>query len=626
MSLVKKSELFSSVQQSKRFAFSNKDYNRLNEKKILVDFDQGQGTFPQATILDLACQVVKPTLAFPDQDDYYGTRMWNQGCSEGLAKYHFLRFDEKMGLFVSLDECPSYLIQLLLQELSPRRLQLRLQSEPGDIIDRIDTFIILKQRIGSFDISAIVPNYLGLVSNCVIQRVSDAFMPSASSIVTFWFHGAKNQSLGPILTTLCYITNPHNTVIDIFSGSCAVAAKLSYYRPTIANDAEPFSAEVARALMSRFDVDMLDNVLNQLSVHFEKNKQSLLSILKPHVEKEEWLMWGSVTTNSLAEYQSLMDQYPIYSDDKPSWKLPENELISWKQACEDIETRRKERRHFPYCLLTYYFGNAYFGLRQAIELDSIRYSIDIFVDKHCAVEAKEELRSLLLAGLLSVASTMSSGPGHFAEYQRKFQRGNTRKIWAKRREKMAWNLFCERVRYFANERSPFLIKAYSEDWHGALKKCVSQPEGQKHSITTVYADPPMSDFQYSRFYHVLKTICKYDYPESEGRGLYRKDRFFSRFSSRSKACDEINDFVNAVSLSKMHLVLSYKPSGIIPLTTLYSIVNENYSDVLVLSYPVVYSSQGKRRKTTTKAASYEFLFIGRHLPNRAYRAANNRMK
>ena len=223
--------------------------------------------------------------------------------------------------------------------------------------------------------------------------------------------------------------------------------------------------------------------------------------------------------------------------------MPENNCVPWKSALQEIEKRRIEKNMFPYSLITYYFANAYFGIRQAIELDSIRYAIDQVIAEYGDDEKSRDLQSLLLVGLLSVASTISSAPGHFAQYKREFSVRKSRRIWTKRREKMPWAMFFDRVRYLINERPPLLIKACNGEWQEALKTCISKSQNRTSKITTVYADPPMSDFQYSRFYHVLNTICLYDYPKSLFKGLYRDDRFSSKFSLIGKACIEMENFI-----------------------------------------------------------------------------------
>lgn len=38
-------------------------------------------------------------------------------------------------------------------------------------------------------------------------------------------------------------------------------------------------------------------------------------------------------------------------------------------------------------------------------------------------------------------------------------------------------------------------------------------------VRLVYADPPYTSDQYSRYYHIYETLILYDYPAARGRGL-----------------------------------------------------------------------------------------------------------
>src|SRR5690606_8432952 len=57
----------------------------------------------------------------------------------------------------------------------------------------------------------------------------------------------------------------------------------------------------------------------------------------------------------------------------------------------------------------------------------------------------------------------------------------------------------------------------------------------------IYADPPYTDMQYSRYFHLLNTLVDYQYPEmtiyrgSLSKGLYTENRYQSPLSQKSKA-------------------------------------------------------------------------------------------
>ncbi|WP_239508159.1 DNA adenine methylase, partial [Proteus mirabilis] len=64
----------------------------------------------------------------------------------------------------------------------------------------------------------------------------------------------------------------------------------------------------------------------------------------------------------------------------------------------------------------------------------------------------------------------------------------------------------------------------------------------------VYADPPYTSVQYSRYYHVLNVLTDYDYPVCEGPGRcpVKGYRFSSRFEFKTGPAEkELGEFVGA---------------------------------------------------------------------------------
>src|SRR5262249_54233650 len=143
---------------------------------------------------------------------------------------------------------------------------------------------------------------------------------------------------------------------------------------------------------------------------------------------------------------------------------------------------------------------AIFGLLQSIEIDSLRYSIDEAV--RVGILTYDHSLWLLLA-ILQVASHLAASPGHFAEYL-KIRNGSTMKRIGKLRRRSAWTQFLKEV-----ER---LHPLGSAKWRTGNRVFCSDATtllAKLHSLRRppriVYADPPYSRAQYSRYYHVLET-------------------------------------------------------------------------------------------------------------------------
>lgn len=69
-------------------------------------------------------------------------------------------------------------------------------------------------------------------------------------------------------------------------------------------------------------------------------------------------------------------------------------------------------------------------------------------------------------------------------------------------------------------------------------------------VGLVYADPPYTDMQYSRYYHLLNVAARYDYPDltrsrnGYTKGLYTEGRYQSKLSQRSSAGESLERLIS----------------------------------------------------------------------------------
>ncbi len=77
---------------------------------------------------------------------------------------------------------------------------------------------------------------------------------------------------------------------------------------------------------------------------------------------------------------------------------------------------------------------------------------------------------------------------------------------------------------------------------------------KKISADVVYIDPPYNSRQYSRFYHVLETLTKWDKPKLFGIALKPEPENMSDYC-RSNAKDKLAELVK--DLDAKYLVVSY---------------------------------------------------------------------
>jgi adenine-specific DNA-methyltransferase len=112
----------------------------------------------------------------------------------------------------------------------------------------------------------------------------------------------------------------------------------------------------------------------------------------------------------------------------------------------------------------------------------------------------------------------------------------------------------------------------------------------------IYADPPYSAVHYSRFYHVIETLVRYDHPHLEYKGRYRDDRHQSPFDKRKEVTNAFQLLFKAVDERKSHLVLSYSDNGLLKFDELLEIGERmmgNYYDISYIEKTYIHSKMGR---------------------------------
>jgi adenine-specific DNA-methyltransferase len=127
----------------------------------------------------------------------------------------------------------------------------------------------------------------------------------------------------------------------------------------------------------------------------------------------------------------------------------------------------------------------------------------------------------------------------------------------------------------------------------------------------VYADPPYQSVHYSRFYHALETLVRYDYPKLLYKGRYRDDRHQSPFCKKTTVNQAFNSLFSAVKEKEAHLALSYSDTGMITLQQLikfsHDIFRSEYT-INVLEKDHIHSKMGRSDEKYQDVVEYIILF------------------
>jgi len=233
-------------------------------------------------------------------------------------------------------------------------------------------------------------------------------------------------------------------------------------------------------------------------------------------------------------------------------------------------------------LFAKYYSGTYWSYEQCVWIDAIR-----------AVAEKYKTKSdyyLILSSLIFAMSYSSQSTGHFAQY-RDITKSNMNDI-LQYRTRSIWTLFEKKYKELSNfQQSNILANDYritSLDYLDCLRLIDEN--------TIVYADPPYSSVHYSRFYHAVETIVKYDYPNIKHKGRYREDRHQSPFGKKTEVKKAFKDLFDRIKDRKSHLILSYSNNGMITEKEITDIADKSFGNEyksFIFSKKYLHSKMGR---------------------------------
>lgn len=348
------------------------------------------------------------------------------------------------------------------------------------------------------------------------------YMGSKSKIMPFVLEGINAVYKGGV-------------VCDLFAGSASLAGAIGHLVPVHSNDIQLYSEVLAGAYLFAFNGE---GALSSDSIILAATKK--VKARRKYAEDVILHYEQSFLLNDFAEAEKAQQS-----------------LIN---------------RNFPgkWHLFTKYYSGTWWSAEQCLWIDAIR-------------EVAEENRdqpaySAILASLMYAMAYASQGTGHYAQYRDAKTESSLKDILIYRRRSIAAYFkkkFDEVQANFPSSRPSLSHKLTTLDY----KQCLELVSGG-----TVYADPPYCFVHYSRFYHAMETLVKYDYPEIQSingrivKGRYRDDRHQSPFSIRSKVEEAFIDLFLGIEKSKSSLVLSYSNTGMITVDRLSELIVEYCPD------------------------------------------------
>lgn len=393
------------------------------------------------------------------------------------------------------------------------------------------------------------------------------------------YMGTK-RALAPAVAEVARQAQP-GILFDAFAGMCSVGETIGDTRQIWTNDVQVFAYEVARAIfMSR---DKPPSPLTCGDIHFDRFRKIQLLLSRSFV-------------TSLAIEEELLQ---VTSFDVFQSKLHKLQKAISKETANC-------RLRSPHLFATTYSGN-YFGVAQAIEADAICSSLNT-AKKGLSISDDEWRWGTIALGrsLLKIANST----GHFAQYL-KPKLGTHRRYIALRRR----SLWAEWLEFIAI-MSPVGERAWRKQNRAYNKdslKLIPAFARVGADVSVIYADPPYTDDQYSRFYHVLETLFLYDYPEVAGAGLYRPNRFQTSFSHKAKSAAALSTLIETSARTGADLILSYPTNGLAVKAgaSVRGLLKKHFRRVEICrSMPHEHSTFGAS-KGSAKAAATELIYLAR---------------
>lgn len=338
--------------------------------------------------------------------------------------------------------------------------------------------------------------------------------------------------------------------LDLFAGTCGVGIYLRDKYPVYSCDVQLYSKYISQGTIETGSIEMTrEKIWSLLEGDYTKNYNFLSKKLSQYLLKSSSFKKVTWNSSNLKSYTSFIKTlaFPEGVNNNPE--------AAWLTS--EYKKQNKKGKSFPYVQTTFLFSEMYFSLEQAIIIDSIKYAIDNLPTEY------EDLKRVLNVALIHSYSYNSAGTGHFAQFRDLTSVSSVKDVFIYR-IKSVTDYFLRKTEEIIEASRTNIYHEESKSFAHDYRELLTDEKIMKN-VGLVYADPPYTFVHYSRFYHAIENLCRYDYPIVEHKGRYRTDRHQSPFCIKTQAPDAFKQiFVNA-SKYKVPVLISYSNTGMIEL-------------------------------------------------------------
>jgi adenine-specific DNA-methyltransferase len=411
---------------------------------------------------------------------------------------------------------------------------------------------------------------------------------AASQFANSAYYMGSKRVLAPFLVEAVFAVADGNTrIVDLMCGSGAASGAFARFWPTYASDAQTFCRVLAQVQGGGFTRNRATHLLEQVVEEARKNIELLRHVLGDLLDEEDRIFHDEFGPKTVDRYKRFWNSVPRY---------PNTGACGEWNPSEEVAARKRNARVLPFCLCTAYFANVYFGLRQAVEIDSIRYAVG-------RIEQQVD-RDWVLGALITTMSAVGlTYAGHFAQPLLRSAEDITEKNLSRILERRAISVMHEfsiRLLNLAeeSERAEFTVVPIPGPWRDALRQVKENLNGK----VIVYLDAPYKREEYSRYYHVLETVCEYKYPGSSGlaripqklAGERFRSEFFTR--NRSRMTQAFLEVIGMILENKWTCAWSYSDNAAVnPVDVIEAVTNKFPCTLHSFATPYVHKPQGGTR-------------------------------
>lgn len=407
------------------------------------------------------------------------------------------------------------------------------------------------------------------------------------------YQGSKNNLSSFIYKNLEPYIQDGKAIFDIFSGSATVSNMFRDNYQVFANDAETYASIIADAILNKSDIKSASTLLHSLDIEYTSTAKKLAKPILDFLTSEK----RALEIEDFTKLSLLYDSYPTV------WNNLFSNITNCSLSVESIRSKK------DYYLFTTYYATNYYGIEQALDIDCIIKMINTNFPQY--------KNALLTCLFFAMKEAVFSKDGHMAQ-PLNLEKNKSRLFV--QRKKNIYKLFIKKFKeYITLPLSKFSgnNQVFNSNFEELLDKTLFS------NIGLVYADPPYTDMQYSRYYHLLNIASKYDYPDltktknGYTKGLYTEGRYQSKLSQRGSAKKSLESLIKFCADTHTNLAISYAyPQDCktqatdrytVSIDELISLAKSHYSDARVSVVTQSYNHANHRNSSQKKVLEYLIL-------------------